>query len=136
MRRPSFPTLLRAAEWVLASGIFLACIVYGYFSLQYFTGVDWALSETFYEVIYRVLLIVIGLELARLLIAHSLLAIPELLAFVIARKLLKPDLTSLDILFGVISFGLILASEHYFFRELRMKSVDDQRGGPENQDQE
>jgi len=44
-----------------------------------------------------VLLLVIGLELVRMLVTHSLSAVLELLAFVIARKMLKPDLSGFTV---------------------------------------
>jgi hypothetical protein len=65
---------------------------------------DWRLTETFYELIYRVLLLVIGVELVRTLVTHDLRAVLELLAFVVARKMLKPDLGVLDILLSVLAF--------------------------------
>ncbi len=45
---------------------------------------------------------------------HDLGAILELLAFVIARKLLKPDLQALDILLSVLAFVALLAARRYF----------------------
>ena len=62
---------------------------------------DWRSTETFYELTYRVLLLVIAVELVRTLITHDLTAILELLAFVIARKMLKPDLEAIDIVVSV-----------------------------------
>jgi hypothetical protein len=76
-------------------------------------GMDWSLTETFYEFIYRVLLLVIGLELVRMLLTHSLAAVLELLAFVIARKMLKPDLSSLDVILVVAAFVALLAGRRY-----------------------
>lgn len=76
-------------------------------------GMDWATKETFYELIYRVLLLVIGLELVRMLITHSLGAVLELLAFVIARKMLKPDLTAVDIILSVVAFVVLLAGRKH-----------------------
>lgn len=74
---------------------------------------DWSLSETFYEMINRTLLIVIGIELMRTLITHDLHVIIELLAIVIARKLLKPDLVNLDIALSVAAFAGLLAARKY-----------------------
>jgi len=74
---------------------------------------DWSAKETFYELIYRILLLVIGLELVRMLITHSLGAVLELLAFVIARKMLKPDLTAVDIILSVLAFVILLAGRKH-----------------------
>ena len=75
---------------------------------------DWRVPETFYELIYRVLLLVIGVELVRTLVTHELRAILELLAFIVARKMLKPDLAVLDILLRVLAFAALLAANHFW----------------------
>jgi hypothetical protein len=75
---------------------------------------DWGRIETLYELIYRVLVLVIALELVRTLVAHDLRAILELLAFVVARKMLKPDLGVLDILLCVIAFVALLAANYWW----------------------
>ncbi len=113
--------VLRVLELSLSFLVIAGSVVYGYESAIYLSGLDWALSETFYELINRILLIVIGLELARLLTAHNLRAIPELLGFVIARKLFKPDSSSLDILFGVFAFTLVLVAQRFFLSEITRK---------------
>jgi hypothetical protein len=76
-------------------------------------AMDWRLTDTFYELIYRVLLLVIGIELVRTLVTHELRAILELLAFVVARKMLKPDLAFLDILLSVLAFVALLAANRF-----------------------
>ena len=75
---------------------------------------DWQLTETFYELIYRVLLMVIGLELVRMLIVHDLTAVLELLAFVTARKVLKPEIEAIDIVLAIIAFVALLGARRYF----------------------
>lgn len=100
-------------EKVLALAV-LAGVLYAAFrGAVALAGMDWTAKETFYELIYRALLIVIGLELVRMLITHSLAAVLELLAFVIARKMLKPDLTSIDIFLGVVAFVALLGGRKY-----------------------
>ncbi|HMM59466.1 MAG TPA: hypothetical protein PKC25_04955 [Candidatus Rifleibacterium sp.] len=76
--------------------------------------IDWSHSDTLYELINRVLLLVICLELVRTLLTHELEAVLELLAFVVARKTLKPDLTATEILFSVIAFVILMAARKYF----------------------
>jgi hypothetical protein len=100
-------------EKVLAIAILVSVIVAAVKGGSYLTGLDWAGKDTFYELIYRTLLLVIGLELVRMLITHSLSAVLELLAFVIARKMLKPDLTSNDIILSVVAFVVLLAGRKY-----------------------
>lgn len=97
-------------EYLFAVVVLFAVIISVIASFNTFIQFDWANNKSFYDFIYRVLLLVIGLELARLLITHNLQAVLELIAFVIARKTLKPDITSLDILFIVLSFFLLICS--------------------------
>lgn len=100
-------------ERLLAFAIIVGVIIFGAFSVVALTELNWQDSETMYEMIYRVLLMVIGVELARLLVTHNLNAILELLAFVVARKMLKPGITSVDILLSVIAFAALLAAQRY-----------------------
>lgn len=97
-------------EHFFAILVLLAVILSVFSSVRIFIQFDWSNNKSFYDLIYRVLLLVIGLELARLLITHNLQAVLELIAFVIARKTLKPDITSLDILLIVASFFLLIFS--------------------------
>jgi len=68
--------------------------------------------STFYELIDRALLIVIGFEFVRMLIVHKLVSVLELLAFVVARKMLKPDMSSIDMAFGSFAFVLLLSARY------------------------
>lgn len=92
-------------------------------------GMDWSQTETFYELIYRVLLLVIGLELVRMLVTHSLAAVLELLAFVIARKMLKPELTAVDIILSVAAFVALLAGRKYLMSTSCYPPDDSSRDG-------
>src|SRR5262245_45163480 len=76
-------------ERLLALVILGGVLMFGLRSTQTLAGMDWRLTETFYEMIYRVLLLVIGVELVRTLVTHELRSILELLAFVVARKMLS-----------------------------------------------
>ncbi len=100
-------------ERLLALVILGGVLVFGLSSAQTMATMDWQLTETFYELIYRVLLLVIGIELVRTLVTHELRAILELLAFVVARKMLKPDLAVLDILLSVLAFVALLAANRF-----------------------
>lgn len=108
-----FNPLVRWLEKLLAVVVLGSVIVAAVHGGIRLAGLDWSANETFYELIYRMLLLVIGLELVRMLITHSLAAVLELLAFVIARKMLKPDLTSLDIILSVMAFVALLAGRRY-----------------------
>ena len=100
-------------ERLLALVILGGVLVFGLCSTQTMAAMDWRETETFYELIYRVLLLVIGVELVRTLVTHELRAILELLGFVVARKMLKPDLAVLDILLSVLAFVALLAANRF-----------------------
>ena len=108
-----FNPFVRWLERFLAVAVLASVIVAAVNGGIHLAGLDWTANETFYELIYRMLLLVIGLELVRMLITHSLAAVLELLAFVIARKMLKPDLTSVDIILSVLAFVALLAGRKY-----------------------
>ena len=55
-------------------------------------------------------------ELARTLLTHDLGAILELLAFVVARKTLKPDVDAFDIFLCALAFVALLAARYFFLR--------------------
>jgi len=105
--------LATAIERLLALGVLAASIYFAFQSTFALMELDWRSTDAYYELIYRVLLIVIGVELIRTLVTHDLMAILELIAFVVARKMLKPDVTSLDILVGATAFVVLLAARRF-----------------------
>lgn len=108
-----YARLVKWFELLLALGVLIGVVAHTFSSGMVLSDMDWRLTETFYELIYRVLLLVIGLELVRMLVVHDLMAILELLAFVIARKMLKPDIVALDIVLAVLAFVALLAARRY-----------------------
>jgi hypothetical protein len=101
-------------ERVLAVAILVGIVVFAVNSVASLAALDWRASETFYEAIYRVLVLVIAAELARTLVTHELRALVEMLAFVIARKMLKPDLDVLDLVLSVLAFVALLGASRYW----------------------
>ncbi len=101
-------------ERLLALAILVSVVGFAITSTGALATRDWASTEAFYEMTYRVLMLVIGIELARTLLTHDLGAILELLAFVVARKILKPDVTAMDILLSVMAFVGLLVARKYF----------------------
>lgn len=101
-------------EKLVALAVIAGVIAYSLYSAGVMAGMDWSVTETYYELINRVLAIIIGLELVRMLVSHSIASVLELLAFVIARKMLKPDLGSVDIMAGVLAFVALMAARHFF----------------------
>jgi len=101
-------------ERLLALLILAGIIVYSYESAIQMLAMDWGSIETFYDFIYRILLVVIAVELIRTLVTHNLTAVLELIAFVVARKMLKPEITSMDILLCAFGFVALLAASKFF----------------------
>lgn len=111
-------------EKFVAFAVLIGVIAYAVHSVLALSAMDWAVTDTYYDLINRVLAVIIGLELIRMLVSHSIAAVLELLAFVIARKMLKPDLDSIDVAAGVLAFVALMAARH-FFTESRF--LDDER---------
>lgn len=110
-----YDVLVKWSERLLALTVIVGVLVYAATSVPVFVGMDWGENETIYDLIYRVLLVVIGLELARMLVTHDLKTILEVLAFVVARKMLKPDLTAVDIGISVVAFVALVMANRYGF---------------------
>ena len=122
------------AKWLergLALAILVGVIAFTFSSVIALSGMDWRDTAAFYELIYIVLMLVIGVELIRTLVTHDLGAVLELLAFVIARKLLKPDLTALDILLSVSAFVVLLIARRFFLRLPSNEANEESGGKPE-----
>jgi len=99
---------VRILEKILGFLVLIFVVISAINSTFVLVGMDWGQTSTFYEMLNRFLILVIGLEFVRLLISYNLNAVLELLAFVIARKMLKPDITSTDVLFNVVAFGILV----------------------------
>ena len=108
-----YESVVKWIEGLLALIVFGCVVVFAIHSIAALVVMDWRTTETYYELIHRVLLLVIGLELGRTLVVRDLMAILDLLAFVIARKMLRPDLTTPDIVLTVLAFVVILIARHF-----------------------
>lgn len=109
-----FKVLAVWVERALAVIVLLGVLAFGVKTVVAAFGWDWSSNQTFYELIYRILLAVIAVEVARTLVTHDLQAILELLAFVVARKMLRPDVNPLEIVASVGAFIGLLAARRYF----------------------
>lgn len=105
---------VRYTEIAIAVIVLIGVFIYAFHNVDYFFFSDWSDERIFYDLIYKTLLITIGVEFARMLVTHNYESILELLAFVIARKMLRPDIDSLDIALGVISFVIVAFAARYF----------------------
>lgn len=101
------------SERILAIAILTGMAAFFFGSLSIMFSENWTQIDTLYELLNRVLLLVICLELIRTMLTHELEAVLELLAFVVARKTMKPDLTVIDILLCSLSFVMLLAARKY-----------------------
>lgn len=99
---------IKYAEKALACIVFLATAIYTFHSFLYLLNLDWQLTTTYYEFINRALLISVGIELVRLLFTHDVHAITDLLVFAVARKLLRPDINTQDLIIYVIAFAILV----------------------------
>jgi len=66
------------------------------------------------KIILNVLLIAIAAELGLLLLFHRTSAAIEVIIFVIARKIVTPEITSLDLLLSVAALCGLLVARFYF----------------------
>lgn len=109
-----YPPVVRGLELCLALLVLVGVLVAAGSSAIDLAQMNWRNTATFDELISRVLFVVIGLELVRMLVVHNLGAILELLAFAIARKMLKPDITAVDIGLSTLAFVALVAAARYF----------------------
>ena len=61
----------------------------------------------------HILLVVVGLELALMLITHSASNVLEVMLYAIARKMLISSTNTMDIMLGVLSIALIFVVDKY-----------------------
>ncbi len=107
----------KVTEMFLAGLTLIAVFWYTIVSATILIGMDWADPETFQLFINKMLVAIIGIELMRMLLYHSIGSVLELLAFVIARKMLYPDLTSIDLFINTGAFMLLMAARHFLMED-------------------
>lgn len=66
------------------------------------------------QIIENILLVAIAAELGLLLLFHRTSAAVEVIIFVIARKIVSPDLTALELLLSVAALAGLLVARFYF----------------------
>jgi hypothetical protein len=81
----------------------------------------WGRSGNEYDVLHRViqsiLLVAIAGELGLLLLFHRAGAAIEVIIFVVARKMVTPDISGVELLLGTVSLVALVAARHYFIRD-------------------
>lgn len=119
-----FHKSIKVFEIILAMLVLLAVIYFGFSSVGGFLGKDWSNITTFYQFISYVLLLLVGVELIRLIVLHSITTVLELMILIVARKMLSPELDSLGILYSVTALT-ILVGINYIYALKPLKSLDD-----------
>ncbi len=66
------------------------------------------------DIISNILLIAIAAELGLLLLFHRTSSAVEVIIFVIARKIVSPDITAVDLLLSVIALAGLLVARFYY----------------------
>jgi hypothetical protein len=81
----------------------------------------WRPSGNEYDILHRViqsiLLVAIAGELGLLLLFHRAGAAIEVIIFVVARKMVSPDISGVELLLGTASLVALVAARHYFIRD-------------------
>ena len=72
-----------------------------------------------HHVIQSILLVAIAAELGLLLLFHRAGAAIEVIIFVVARKMVTPDISGVELLLGTASLVALVAARRYFIREER-----------------
>jgi hypothetical protein len=67
-----------------------------------------------YHLIENILLIAIAAELGLLLLFHRTSAAIEVIVFVIARKIVSPDIKATELMLGVLALSALVAVRYYF----------------------
>ncbi|HET6852164.1 MAG TPA: hypothetical protein VFH46_07555 [Pyrinomonadaceae bacterium] len=81
----------------------------------------WRQTANEYDVLHRViqsiLLVAIAGELGLLLLFHRAGAAIEVIIFVVARKMVTPDISGVELLLGTASLVGLVVARHYFIRD-------------------
>jgi len=80
--------------------------------------------DALYQIIQNILLVAIAGELALLLLFHRTSAAVEVLIFVIARKMVTPGLSGLELLLGTAALAALIVVRFYYVSGKRDTEVD------------
>lgn len=115
---------IKFLESTLALFVLVGVINFGINGIGGFFLKDWYNIATFYQFISFILLLLVGIELIRLMVSHSITTVLELMILIVARKMLDPKIDALGILFSVIALG-ILVGINYLYALKPLKSLED-----------
>lgn len=93
---------------VIVSGKDIAVLIYKVFLTE---------ASSTYEILQglfsHILLLVVGLELALMLISHTASNVLEVILYAIARKMLISNTTSVDLILGVLSLAILFSIDKF-----------------------
>jgi hypothetical protein len=118
--------LVKWCERIIALALLLGVICFFLATVRIALGLDWGSMATLHEIGQRVLLITIGMELVRTLISHELASLVNLMSFVVARRMLEPQIAFWEIPLGVAAFAALMATRRYL-----MNGVSEDAGSEE-----
>lgn len=78
-----------------------------------FRGNSFASRDMVKELLAHSLMLIVGLELAEMLIRHKLNCIIEVMFYAVARKMLISSETALEILVGVFALAILFATRRF-----------------------
>jgi len=116
--RSLLPELLHWLEIVVAS-IAIVFVVIGTVSLILGISSFWAelgqegIQQTFQRILSDILLLVVGIELAILLVRRTPESLVEVMFFVIARKMLLETKAFYELLLGIAALAMLFAIRKY-----------------------
>jgi len=108
---------MKIFEIMLAVFVFLSVVYFGFNTVGSFLGKDWSDIATFYQFISFILLLLVGIELIRLIVFHSITTVLELMILIVARKMLSPDLDSHEILLSVVALAILVGINYVYARK-------------------
>jgi hypothetical protein len=116
--------VLKLTEIVLATIVFFGTAYFSVITLATFLHRDWSSVTTMYDFIAMVLIILLGFEVARLILVHNITVVLELTLLIIARKMLSPDIGALDLVYCAGAFAIIVGV-YYLYEWKPLKSLED-----------
>ncbi len=102
---------LKDLEKLLAFITVAGVIVFGLITLYQLTQISWLELSSYRFMLERILELAIGVELARLLLSYNLETVVELLAFVVARKVVLLENDFVSLLLGILALTILFAAK-------------------------
>lgn len=115
---------LKSIEIFLTALVLCGVGYFGVIAFGEFLQRDWSSMTTMYDFIATILVVLLGFEVARLILVHSVTVVMELMLLVVARKMLYPEIPALDLMYCAIAFAIIV-SVYYLHKSKSFASLED-----------